>query len=167
MTTLNEIESRAKQYAEAREALASIRHDRPVAEGRDIQQSPSRLVRGDDGARAGRIIGRDPHELEIERAVVVHDVQHVVAVDPIAQAVELGALPAHPHGGALAAAEFVDLRLGEFDGRRRAVGGKRRAHVQRHAGMMPHRRARREGQLNGLRSRLSALWPAATVANDV
>ena len=64
-------------------------------------------------------------------------------------------------------AEFVDLRLGEFDGRRRAVGGKRRAHVQRHAGMMPHRRARREGQLNGLRSRLSALWPAATVANDV
>lgn len=79
----------------------------------------------------------------------------------------LSVADAHDDRCALSSAELVDLRLGEFDGRRRAVGGKRRAHVQRHAGMMPHRRARREGQLNGLRSRLSALWPAATVANDV
>ena len=38
-------------------------------------------MRGDHGAGAGRVVGRDADELEVERTVVVHDVEHVLAVD--------------------------------------------------------------------------------------
>ena len=52
---------------------------------------------------AGRIGCRDPHELEIQGAVVVDDVQDVLAVDDGVVHLVLDALLARPHDARLAA----------------------------------------------------------------
>jgi len=62
------------------------------------------------------------------------DGAHVVAVDPIAQAVELGALPAHPHGGA--AVDLPQLGQPARDVAPRREGMKRAQRpAQRHRGL--------------------------------
>ena len=85
-----------REDAETCEALAAVRHDRPVAERRHVQQAPAGLVGQHDGARTGRILSRDPHQLEIERAVVVQDVQHVLTAHDRVRRRVLDALAARP-----------------------------------------------------------------------
>ena len=91
-----------REDAEAREPVAAIRHDRPVAERRHVQQPPPGLVRQHDLPRAG-VRDRHAHELEIERPVVVQDVQHVLAADDRVGRGVLDALAPRPDRAGLGA----------------------------------------------------------------